>query len=222
MLLFIEQGRFRDPTFLGLTDRSIWSSYIQNKAECNGSKGKAGLTAPRAASPFPACPWPSSSAVLSLPPSPPPSQPRASSLVGASALRCSRWQRGGSHDDVVQQAYFCLGYRKLEPRLERSNLEPVILQDPGFLPWLSRCTEQYLLEAAAGLCTVDAEQNGPGVVHHPALAVVGGGANPPWAPGLRTRRLQSVLHAGAVARVVNSALRSLTLCLRMHSVLLVR
>ena len=51
---------------------------------------KALLTAPRAASPFPACPWPSSSAVLSLPPSPPPSQPRASSLVEASSLRCSR------------------------------------------------------------------------------------------------------------------------------------
>ena len=220
MLLFIEQGRFRDPTFLGLTDRSIWSSYIQNKAECNGSKGKAGLTAPRAASPFPACPWPSSSAVLSLPPSPPPSQPRASSLVGASALRCSRWQRGGSHDDVVQQAYFCLGYSLQEAGATARKVESRACHFAG--PWLSRCTEQYLLEAAAGLCTVDAEQNGPGVVHHPALAVVGGGANPPWAPGLRTRRLQSVLHAGAVARVVNSALRSLTLCLRMHSVLLVR
>ena len=43
------------------------------------------------------------------------------------------WQRGDSHGDVVQQAYFCLGYRELEPRLKRSNLEPVILQDPGFL-----------------------------------------------------------------------------------------
>jgi hypothetical protein len=40
--------------------------------------------------------------------------------------------------------------------------------------------------------------NGPCVVRHPAIAVVGGGANPPWAPGLRTRRL----HLNRVAQAV--------------------
>ena len=217
MLLFIGQGRFRDPTFLGLTDRSIWSSYIQEQSGMQWLKGKG-------------CPDSSESSIAI------PSMSVAvlfcCSVVAALATALAAksiftrwgecfemqpWQRGGSHGDVVQQAYFCLGYRELEPRLKRSNRA---CHFAG--PWLSRCTEQYLLEAAAGLCTVDAEQNGPGVVHHPALAVVGGGATPPGAPGLRTRRLQSVLHAGAVARVVNSALRSLTLCLRMHSVLLVR
>ena len=47
-------------------------------------------------------------------------------------------RRSCSHGDVVQEAWFCLGCRRLGPPLRRSNLEPVILQDPGFIAALSQ------------------------------------------------------------------------------------
>ena len=93
-------------------------------------------------------------------------------------------RRSCSHGDVVQEAWFCLGCRRLGPPLRRSNLEPVILQDPGFIAALSNiffaCGGHILHH---GWCTARMQQRarsrrpGPraawlgrglfGVPHHP-------------------------------------------------------